>query len=94
MPSNFLDTIHVIIVVGGDTMDEYVYLIPLPGRIRETVSYNADGSHTILIRDDLPREEQLKAYAHARRHIEEYDFEKADVQEIEAEAHAKNTQDF
>lgn len=73
-------------------MDEYVYLIPLPGRIRETVSYNADGSHTILIREDLSREEQLKAYEHARRHIISNDFEKDNVQEIEKDAHSSISQ--
>lgn len=69
-------------------MDEYVYTLPLPGAFREAVSYNEDGSYTILIRDDLPREEQLKAYAHAKRHIVGNDFEKDNVQEIEAAAHA------
>lgn len=68
-------------------MEIYVYAVPLPGRVRETVSYNADGSHTILIREDLSREEQLKAYAHAKRHIENNDFEKENVQEIEKDAH-------
>lgn len=71
-------------------MEEYVYLIPLPGGVRETVSYNEDGSHTILIREDLSREDQLKAYAHARRHIVNNDFEKDNVQEIEKIAHNTN----
>lgn len=70
-------------------MEEYVYTIPLPGKFREAVSYNEDGSYTILIRDDLPRVEQLKAYAHAMRHITGNDFEKDNVQEIEKEAHEK-----
>lgn len=68
-------------------MIEYVYTIPLPGKFKEAVSCNEDGSYTILIRDDLPREEQLKAYAHALRHITGNDFEKENVQEIEKAAH-------
>ena len=70
-------------------MEEYVYLLPLPGRCRESVTCNEDGSYTILIREDLPRSEQLKAYAHAKRHIINMDFEKTNVQEIEKDAHKK-----
>ena len=68
-------------------MDQYVYTFPLPGKFKEAVSCNEDGSYTILIRDDLPREEQLRAYAHALRHIQGNDFEKDNVQEIEKDAH-------
>ena len=71
-------------------MDEYVYLLPLPGRCRESVTCNEDGSYTILIRDDLPRSEQLKAYAHAKRHIINMDFEKTNVQEVEKDAHKED----
>lgn len=68
-------------------MDIYVYTVPLPGRVREAVTYNADGSYTVLIKDSLSPLEQVRSYAHARRHIEAGDFEKEDVAQIESEAH-------
>ena len=68
-------------------MDVYVYAVPLPGRVRETVTYNADGSYTVLIKESLSPLEQARSYAHARRHIENGDFEKEDVALIEIAAH-------
>lgn len=68
-------------------MDEiYVYCVPLPGCIREAVTPCADG-YTVYIREDLSIDQKLEALAHAMRHINGDDFEKADVQEIEANAH-------
>ena len=68
-------------------MDIYVYAVPLPGRVRETISYNEDGSYTVLIKDSLSPLDQARCYAHARRHIENNDFNREDVQEIETDAH-------
>ena len=73
---------------GGDSINIYVYAYPLPGILRESVTYNvAEDTYTILISSNLSREQQLEAYDHAMRHITNGDFEKKSVQEIEAEAH-------
>ena len=58
---------------------------PVPGS--ELVVPNEDGSFTIMINARLSYEDQMKAYAHAMRHITEDDFRKEHVQEIEAHAH-------
>jgi hypothetical protein len=47
----------------------------------------ADGNYTIYINDRLDHEHRQQAYRHALRHIEQNDFEKENVQEIEEEAH-------
>jgi hypothetical protein len=73
--------------------DVFVHLTSLPGRVKEAVTQNADGSYSIFIRDDLSREEQLRVYAHARRHIENLDFEnrtEKNVQVLEAKAHEED----
>lgn len=67
-------------------MDVYVYTAPLPGRIRETVTVNEDGSYTVFIKESLSPVEQARAFAHAYRHIERNHFEMANVQEIEKDA--------
>ena len=53
----------------------------------EIVTQNADGGYTVIINSDLCQRKQREAYRHAMKHINENDFEKADVQTIEAEAH-------
>lgn len=53
----------------------------------EMVSENADGSYTIFINSRLSSNQQLEAYNHAMEHIRNADFEKTDVQIIEAAAH-------
>ena len=58
-------------------------------RIHEFVTPNADGSFTIFLNARLSDEEQRSAYKHAIDHIENNDFEKYDVQSIEAEAHCR-----
>lgn len=57
----------------------------------EMVTYNEDGSYTILINARLSYAGQLKAYEHAMRHIKENDFQKEDVQAIEYTAHQLDT---
>lgn len=65
----------------------YTYLVRLPGNdINEIVLPCMDG-YTIYIDERLTREQQLKAYCHAMRHIKNADFEKTDVSKIEKEAH-------
>lgn len=57
----------------------------IPGK--ELVTENEDGSYTILINARLSYEGQLQAYEHAMKHINSNDFQKEDVQKIEAVAH-------
>lgn len=74
------------------TPDVNVQLINFPNSGREMVVPNEDGSYTILINARLSNESQMQAYAHAMEHIVNDDFEKQDVQIIEAAAHESPTQ--
>lgn len=53
----------------------------------EFVTKNEDDSYTVFINARIGYQAQLDAYQHAIRHIENDDFEKNDVQQIEAVAH-------
>ncbi len=66
--------------------DVFVYLVDLPDGINEMVTPCRDG-HTIYIDARLDLAHRQKAYEHAMWHIEHNDFQKADVQQIEAVAH-------
>lgn len=57
--------------------------------IHEMVVLNHDGSYTIFLNARDNFETQKHSYIHALSHIINGDFEKADVQEIEYEAHRK-----
>lgn len=66
--------------------DIFVYFLPLPGKVKETVTMNEDGSYSVFIKESLSPEDKVKAWNHARRHIQRLDFENRDakdVQEIE-----------
>lgn len=67
--------------------DVFVYLQDLPPGTSEMVSPNSDGTYTILIDARLNHEGQLAAYNHALKHLDNCDFERLDVQQIETEAH-------
>lgn len=54
---------------------------------KELVTPNEDGSYTILLNSRMASNQLEEAYQHAMRHIENNDFEKHDVQQIEAVAH-------
>ena len=69
------------------TKDVNVALLNMPTTTAETVTENSDGSFTIFINSRLSYERQLKAYAHAIKHIESGDFEKHSVQSIEYQTH-------
>ena len=70
------------------TADVNVIVMDFPNKKgHEMVVPNEDGSYTIFINAGLNRESQLKAYEHAMKHIENDDFQKTDVQEIEYIAH-------
>lgn len=53
----------------------------------EAITENEDSSYTIFINNNLSMAKRLKAIRHALEHIEEKDFEKDDVQEIEYKRH-------
>ena len=72
--------------------DVFVHLVPLPGKVKECVTQNADGSYSVFIRSDLSKMEQREVYLHALRHIHNGDFEDRDcknVQELERNAHGE-----
>lgn len=65
-----------------------VHIIDFKGAgVDEQVILNQDGSYTILIDARASYEAQAAAYEHAMSHIRNGDFQKDDVQQIEAEAH-------
>ena len=55
--------------------------------VNEIITENEDGSYTIFVNSNLCDSKRLKAINHAFKHIKKKDFEKNDVQEIEANAH-------
>ena len=67
----------------------YVQLIDFGRNVRasEAVTPNDDGSFTIFVNSRLSTTRQKEAVKHALLHIGHHDFQKADVQQIEAEAH-------
>ena len=67
-------------------MDVFVYMVPLPGKIKECVTVNDDGTYTVFIKESLSPADRVRALAHAKRHIECLYFEGANVQEIEKDA--------
>lgn len=70
--------------------DVFVYLADLPDGINEMVTPCADGCYTAYIDARLNTVQRQKAYRHAIRHIENNDFQKSDVQQIEADAHKED----
>ncbi len=68
--------------------DIYVHLLPFNNpKFHEAVTLNEDGSYTVFINANMASNQIEKAYQHALHHIKNNDFEKDDVQKIEAEAH-------
>lgn len=55
-----------------------------------SVWHNSDDSYTIFIDAKLSKEKQKKVFLHEMKHIQENDFEKDNVQEIESKAHRKS----
>lgn len=73
------------------TADVNVVLMDFPSKKgNEMVIPNEDGSYTIIINAGLNYESQQKAFEHAMYHIENNDFQKENVQEIEYIAHRMN----
>jgi hypothetical protein len=65
--------------------DVFVYLVDMPPKVKEMVVPCADG-FTIYLDEKLDETEQMVSYLHAVSHILNGDFEKSNVQEIEAKA--------
>jgi hypothetical protein len=69
-------------------IDVYVYIVNLPSGINEMVTPDTDDDgYTIYIDDKLTYEGAEKAYLHALKHINNNDFEKSNVNDIEITAH-------
>lgn len=64
-----------------------VVLIDLDTMIGESICHNADDSYTVFLNSRWSAEEQRCCLQHAFDHVRHRDFEKHDVQKIEAEAH-------
>lgn len=56
---------------------------PVPSAITQ----NEDGSYTIFISNQLSDEKRMECYMHELKHINNDDFFKDDVQEIECNTH-------
>lgn len=70
------------------TDDVFIYFVKLPDGIDE-ITLPCFGGYTMYIDERLSSQGRLEAYDHGMKHIKDRDFEKADVQEIEYEAHRK-----
>lgn len=68
--------------------DVFVYIVDLPAGVKEAVLKGLSG-FTVYISDKLDPQSKKEAYCHALQHIENDDWSRVDVQEIEADAHAK-----
>lgn len=64
----------------------YVYFLNLPPGINEMVTPCLEG-YTVYIDARLDEAHRLEAYNHALAHIHNDDYSKADVQQIESDAH-------
>lgn len=62
-------------------------LIDMEIGIYEQISQNSDGSYTIFLNSRYNDTVLREAYLHAIGHIKRHDWEKTDVQEVEAIAH-------
>ena len=67
-------------------VDMFVYIVDLPDQVDEMVTPCLDG-YTVYLNARLTYAGRVRAYHHALRHIENNDFEGANVQEIEKGAH-------
>jgi len=65
-------------------VDYFVYVVPFPPNVHGAVVTNEDGTFSVYINANDTRERQRKAGEHEiKRHIENNDFAKSDVVEIE-----------
>ena len=66
--------------------DIYVYVVDMP--VSEAVTPSGAFSYTVYINARLSAERQREALLHALRHIQNDDFSRSDVQEVENHAHS------
>lgn len=66
---------------------EYQVFLTDGMKVNEAVTENEDGSYTIFVNNNLCESKRIRAIKHAIDHIENRDFGKEDIQEIEFEAH-------
>ena len=71
-------------------VDIYLYYQELPDNINEMVVECPDGSYTGYVDPRQTRAEIRQSIIHILQHIYDLDFEKYDVQEIEATAHERS----
>lgn len=64
-----------------------VQLLTMEYGVHEQTTENHDGSHTVFLNTRDSHEMNLKWYQHALDHLGGSDWEKPDVQEIEANRH-------
>ena len=70
-------------------IDYQVRLISFPpGKTKEAVTENEDGTYTIFIDATLSREQQQERFHHAMKHILGDDFTKYNANKIEFDAHS------
>ena len=89
--SGFFDT-SVVILKASDGKkvvlleDVTIRYIDLPGSVKSFVK-EKDGDYTIVLNSRLSREAQRAACKHEMGHLDNGDFQKTDVQDIEKAAH-------
>ena len=71
-------------------VDIYLYYQELPGKVNEAVVECPDGSYSGYVDPRQTRAEIRQSIIHILQHIYDLDFEKHDVQEIEAQAHERS----
>ena len=64
-----------------------VQILNMDTKIPEQLIKNDDDSYTIFLNARLSQESRIKSYYHALKHIQEHDFGKKNVQEIEIQTH-------
>ncbi len=70
------------------SIDYHIELIAFPsGKVHEAVTPNEDGTFTIFLDKNATMESQRKRFLHVMKHLNAYDFNREDVQEIEMRAH-------
>lgn len=69
-------------------IDVFIYAVDLPRGVHEMVTpCTCEDGYTIYVDIKDDKQSRLNHLLHAVRHISHGDFEKNDVQQIEAEAH-------
>lgn len=64
-------------------VDYFVYFQPMHGSIGGYITPNPDGTFSVYLNERLSREQNMKTMRHEFQHIQNNDFAKTDVVEIE-----------